>query len=95
MVVCPACWRCMWGSNAVALGVEVHDAIKAAVRTFGGDDVAIEALERFEFYDASREPATNFPDPATSAISRPLVKHAIVGTTRAFEIGIVIAVVVH
>jgi hypothetical protein len=33
----------------------VHDAIKAAVREFGGDDVAIEPLERFEFYDASRE----------------------------------------
>ncbi len=33
----------------------MHDAIKAAVREFGGDDVAIEPLERFEFYDASRE----------------------------------------
>ena len=33
----------------------MHDAIKAAVRQFGGNDVAIEPLERFEFYDASRE----------------------------------------
>ena len=41
----------------------MHDAIKAAVREFGGDDVPIEPLERFEFYDASREhpPPTFMP----------------------------------
>jgi L-fucose mutarotase/ribose pyranase (RbsD/FucU family) len=41
-----------------ALGVEVHNAIKVAVHSFGGQEVAIEPLERFEFYDASRERTT-------------------------------------
>ncbi len=38
----------------------MHDAIKAAVREFGGDDVEIEPLERFDFYDASREHPSPF-----------------------------------
>ena len=47
-------------SRPAALGVEVHDAIKAAVRQFGGEDVPLEPLERFEFYDASREPRCHY-----------------------------------
>lgn len=57
-VAATLCWRAgaiKYKCNTAALGVEVHDAIKAAVHEFGGEDVAIEPLERFEFYDASRE----------------------------------------
>ena len=56
---CPAGLAVMfYCQHITALGVEVHNAIKATVHSFGGQDVAIEPLERFEFYDASRERIT-------------------------------------
>lgn len=57
----------------------MHDAIKAAVHEFGGEDVAIQPLERFEFYDASRECfAQQFAKGRVEAINR---HHAFVHAT--------------